>query len=63
MSAEISRQRVYVVNRENPAAWSAVVKIAARHNMKPGSVIPLTQDEFDALKDDIVCLELPRDMS
>lgn len=48
--------RVYVYNRNSPACHSAILKITARP-IRPGMIIPLTSDEFDALRDEAMCIE------
>lgn len=57
MSYELYKKAVYVVNRDNKAAWSAMLKLAA--NCQPGKIIPVTGDEFQAIKDGMIILMPP----
>lgn len=54
---EFDKQLCYAVNRNDEAAWNCMMKIIK--NPKPGAVIPLTQEEFDALKESVLVLCLP----
>ena len=54
---EFDKQLCYVVNRDDEAAWSAMMKIIK--NPGPGAIIPLSQEEFDALKEYVLVLCLP----
>lgn len=58
--AEIDTQLVYAVDRENEAAWTAFMKILEARP-RPGSVIPLSRDEFEAIKSGAMVLALPAD--
>lgn len=55
---EFDKQLVYAINRDDDAAWSCMMKIIK--NPRPGAIIPLTQEEFDALKESVLVLQLPR---
>jgi hypothetical protein len=54
---ELYRKAVYVVDISNRAAWSVMMKLA--EDCRPGCVIPVTAEEFDALKDGIIVLLPP----
>lgn len=56
--AELDKQLVYVVDRDNKAAWSAVLKIV-ESQPRPGQFIPLSADEFQALKSGVLALAMP----
>ena len=44
---------IYVVRRESPAL-TALKRVCAQ--WKPGAVIPVTNEEFDSLKEDVIRL-------
>lgn len=46
------RKAVWAVNWDDRATKQAMLKLA--QNMKPGSIIPLTREEFRALKDNVI---------
>lgn len=52
----IPRKLVYVV-KQTDAAMRLVRKLSGPH--KPGDIIPLAQDEYEALKEDCMALEIP----
>ena len=58
----LDAQRVYAVNRDDPAAWE-VVQALCRHPLKPGMFIPLTGAQFKALRKSVLVLELPPESS
>jgi hypothetical protein len=55
---QLDKQLVYAVDRDNQAAWSAVMKIV-QAKPRPGQFIPLSADEFEALKSGVIALTLP----
>lgn len=55
---EIDRQLVYVVDRDNAAAWSVAIKLCER-TPRPGQFIPVTAEEFEALKSGVLALVMP----
>lgn len=55
---QFDKQLVYAVNRDNEAAWRAVMKIAGSAPL-PGQLIPLSHEEFTAIKDGVFVLKLP----
>lgn len=57
MSYELHKKAIYVVDRDNDAAWSVMRKIA--DTCKPGAVIPVTAAEFEALRDGVIVLIPP----
>ena len=57
MSYELHKKAIYVVDRDNEAAWSVMRKIA--DNCKPGAVIPVTAEEFEALRDGVMVVIPP----
>lgn len=54
---ELDVKRVYVVDESNEAAWSLMLKIC-RNGVKNGAVIPISKEEFMALKDAVIILDL-----
>jgi hypothetical protein len=55
MSESIDTQLVYIVDRDNKAAWSAYMKII-ESRPRPGSIIPLTHEEFEAVRSGSIAL-------
>lgn len=56
--AELDKMKVYAVNRDNQAAWDALIKIVGERGPQRGQIIPLTESEFNAIKDSVLCLEV-----
>lgn len=56
--AQLDSQLIYAVDRDNADAWGAMLAIL-QANPKPGSVIPLTAKQFEALKSGVLVLQLP----
>lgn len=56
--SELDTQLVYAVDRNNEAAWAAMMKIC-QERLRPGQVIPLSADEFAALKSGVLVLQMP----
>jgi len=48
---------IYLV--KNTSVARSVVKKLTTGPMKPGTIIPLTAEEFDVFKNDIICMEIP----
>lgn len=57
MSYELHKKAVYVVDRDNEAAWSLMRKLC--EHSKPGAVIPVTHEEFEVLRDGVIVLMPP----
>jgi hypothetical protein len=55
---EIDKQLVYVVDRDNEAAWS-VVRAICEAQPRPGQFIPVSAEEFEALKSGVIALAMP----
>jgi hypothetical protein len=58
----IDSQLVYVVDRDNEAAWSVARKIC-ESRPRSGQFVPVTAEEFEALKSGVIALALPGDLS
>lgn len=60
MSA-IDSQLVYVVDKSNEAAWSVARKIC-ESPPRSGQFIPVSHEEFEALKSGVIALAVPVDL-
>lgn len=54
----LDRQLVYVVDRDNRDAWEAMMEICL-HGPRPGQVIPVTAEQFAALKSGVLVIQMP----
>jgi hypothetical protein len=54
----IDKPLVYVVDRDNAAAWSVAMKIC-QAQPRPGQFIPVTAEEFEALKSGVIAIQMP----
>ncbi len=57
MSEQLPTKDCYLVNRDDKKAWAMVQKLCK--NAKPGQFIPVTAEEFEALKISVIRIELP----
>lgn len=54
---ELPKKHVFVVDKNNKSAMAVMMKLC-RNKLQHGSVVTVTPEEFDALKDGVLILDI-----